>query len=104
MRFSGAVRAEAEKRHYAMLDEPAIAACLKRNGLRNTRCASAEARTAWLTAIVDTIISKPRSIRLVGRTGNFEKTCQAMPLSAAWLQFQLKLVGRAGLEPAPALL
>ncbi|PZU95019.1 MAG: hypothetical protein DI527_02005 [Chelatococcus sp.] len=87
MRFSGAVRAEAEKRHYAMLDEPAMAACLKRNGLRNTRCGSAEARTAWLTAIVDTIIAEPRSIRLVGRTDNFEKTCQAMPLGAAWLQF-----------------
>ena len=28
---------EAEQRYYAMLDEPAMAACLKSNGLRRTR-------------------------------------------------------------------
>src|ERR1700733_7129269 len=47
--------AEAEERYYAMLNEPAMAACLKRNSLRSTRSGSnateAARRSATTTPI-----------------------------------------------------
>ena len=42
-----------------------------------------EARKAWLSAIVDAIIVEYGKIRIIGRNGNFETTCEASPSGAA---------------------